>query len=85
MDRFGAMRRLLSPQTAAFIGGDGAAAAIRQTKAVGFDGEIFAVNPSREDLGGVPCHGSLADLPAPPDAAFIAAPPAASYTTRSWT
>ena len=28
MDRFGAMRRLLSPQTAAFIGGDGAAAVI---------------------------------------------------------
>jgi acyl-CoA synthetase (NDP forming) len=78
MDRFEAMRRLLSPQTAAFIGGNGAAAAIRQTKAVGFAGEIFAVNPNRESLGGVPCHDSLADLPAPPDAAFIAAPPAAS-------
>ena len=78
MERFAAMRRLLSPKTAAFIGGDGAAAAIRQTRSVGFDGEIFAVNPKRETLGGVPCHASLSDLPGPPDAAFIAAPPAAS-------
>ncbi|MDH5345976.1 MAG: CoA-binding protein, partial [Gammaproteobacteria bacterium] len=78
MERFAAMRRLLSPKTAAFIGGNGAAAAIRQTKAVGFDGEIYAVNPNRETLGGIRCHASLADLPAPPDSAFIAAPPAAS-------
>jgi len=78
MDRFAAMRRLLSPQTAAFIGGDGAAKAIGQTKAVGFGGAIWAVNPKRETLGGVPCHASLADLPSAPDAAFIAAPPAAS-------
>jgi len=78
MDRFAAMRRLLSPKTAAFIGGNGAAAAIRQTRDVGFDGTIWAVNPNRETLADVPCHASLADLPEAPDSAFIAAPPAAS-------
>lgn len=78
MDRFAAMRRLLSPRTAAFIGGNGAAAAIRQTRAIGFDGETWAVNPNRESLADVPCHPSLADLPEAPDSAFIAAPPEAS-------
>jgi len=78
MDRFAAMRRMLSPKSAAFIGGNGAAAAIRQTRDVGFDGRIWAVNPNRESLADVPCHASLADLPEAPDSAFIAAPPAAS-------
>lgn len=78
MDRFAAMRRMLSPKSAAFIGGNGAAAAIRQTRDVGFAGAIFAVNPNRESMADVPCHASLADLPEPPDSAFIAAPPAAS-------
>ena len=83
MDRFAAMRRLLSPKTAAFIGGNGAAAAIRQTRDVGFDGTIWAVNPNRETLADVPCHASLADLPEAPDSAFIAAPPTARERSRS--
>ena len=72
------MRRLLSPKSAAFIGGNGAAAALRQTRGVGFDGEIIAINPNRDKLADVDCIASLADLSSPPDGAFIAAPPVAS-------
>jgi acetyl-CoA synthetase len=78
MDRRDSIRRLLSPKTAAFIGGNGAVAAIKQSRIVGFEGEYLTVNPQRDDMAGVPCHKSVKDLPAVPDAAFVAAPPAAS-------
>ena len=68
----------MSPRTVAFIGGNGAVAAVKQSRIVGFDGEFLAVNPQRDDLAGVPCHRSVTDLPVVPDAAFVAAPPAAS-------
>ena len=78
MARHDSIRRLLAPRTAAFIGGKDAIAAIRQSRIVGFDGEYLAVNPQRADLDGLPCYHSVADLPVVPDAAFVAAPPAAS-------
>jgi acyl-CoA synthetase (NDP forming) len=78
MDRHTAMRRLFAPRSVAVFGGARAAEAIRQCRVVGFDGELFAVNPGREELNGVACVASVADLPKVPDAAFIAAPPAAS-------
>jgi len=60
------------------IGGNDAAEAIRQCHAIGFDGEIWAVNPKRQELNGVRCFKSVPDLPSAPDASFIAAPPAAT-------
>jgi acetyl-CoA synthetase len=78
MQKDAALKRLLAPETVAFFGGNNAAEAIRQCRAVGFAGEIWAVNPNRAELGGVPCFKSLSDLPAAPDASFIAAPPGAS-------
>lgn len=73
-----ALKRLFDPQTIAFIGGDSAAEAIRRCKAIGYRGDIHAVNPKREELGGVRCLKSIADLTDAPDAAFIAAPPEAT-------
>ena len=70
--------RLFSPQTIAFVGGDDAAAAIRQCRNIGYGGELWAVNPKRERLEGIPCYRSVAELPAAPDSSFVAAPPAAS-------
>ena len=78
MNRRQSIKRLLSPRTAAFIGGKGAIAAIKQSRIVGFEGEYLAVNPRRDDLDGIPCYRSIADLPVTPDAAFVAAPPAGS-------
>ena len=73
-----ALRRLLQPKTVAVFGGNSAVAVVRQCKAIGFDGEIWAVSPSRTEMGGIPCVASIADLPGIPDASFVAAPPQAS-------
>ncbi len=78
MNRTQAIRRLLAPKTVAMFGGDSAAEVVRQCQAVGFDGEIWAVNPGRSELEGIPCVASVADLPGVPDASFIAAPPEAT-------
>jgi acetyl-CoA synthetase len=69
------LRRLLSPKTVAVFGGNSAAEVVRQCQAIGFDGDIWAVNPGRTELAGVPCYASVAELPGVPDASFIAAPP----------
>ena len=68
------LKRLLAPRRIAVIGGREAEAVLRQCDRVGFQGEIWPVNPKRDSLGGRPCFASLADLPGVPDAAFIAVP-----------
>jgi len=78
MSKKESLRRLLQPKTVAVFGGDSAVAVVRQCQAGGFDGEIWAVNPNRKDLAGVPCVASVDDLPGVPDASFVAAPPQAS-------
>ena len=78
MSKKESLRRLLQPKTVAVFGGDSAVAVVRQCQAGGFDGEIWAVNPQRKDLAGVPCVASIDDLPGVPDASFVAAPPQAS-------
>ena len=66
--------RLLAPRHAAFIGGDDAAVAAEQCRAVGFDGPLWGVNPQRRTLGGQPCVARVEDLPEAPDAVFLAVP-----------
>jgi acyl-CoA synthetase (NDP forming) len=66
------LSRLLSPRSIAFIGGAECEVAIRQTRGLGFEGNIFAVHPTRRDLAGIACLRSVDDLPAAPDAAFVA-------------
>ena len=63
-----ALKRLLRPETVAVIGGDSAAKVIRQCRRIGFEGEIWAVNPRRQVLAGVPCVSTVGDLPGVPDA-----------------
>ena len=67
-----ALGRLLRPRSIAVVGGDPAARVVDQCRRLGFDGEIWPVHPRRTEMHGVPCTPTLADLPAPPDAAFIA-------------
>lgn len=68
------IRRLLAPRHVAVIGGQTAAGAIRQCREIGFTGEIWPVNPGREQVEGLPCHPDVASLPEAPDAAFVATP-----------
>jgi acetyltransferase len=42
----------------------------------GFKGKLFAVNPKHASVRGVPCVGSIAELPEVPDLAVIATPAA---------
>ena len=67
-------KRLLKPRHIAFIGGRYAIIAIHEARRRGFGGEMFAVNPSRSDLEGVPCVASIEELPVAPDAVYLAIP-----------
>jgi acetyl-CoA synthetase len=66
------LTRLLNPKSIAFIGGNECAIAIRRTTELGFSGTIYAVNPKRDELSGVPTLKSPEDIPEAVDAAFIA-------------
>jgi acetyl-CoA synthetase len=70
--------RLLRPRSIAFVGGKAAEEAVRQSRAFGFAGEIWAVNPRRANMAGIACVADLASLAAAPDAVFLAAPADAS-------
>ncbi|MEY3083453.1 MAG: hypothetical protein RJA94_3438 [Pseudomonadota bacterium] len=61
-----------NPKSIAFNGGKESASAIRRTTELGFTGTIYAVNPKRDELSGVPTLKSSEDIPEAVDAAFIA-------------
>ncbi|HWA45817.1 MAG TPA: acetate--CoA ligase family protein [Hypericibacter adhaerens] len=80
-DRRRNLERLFAPRHVAFIGGNEAAEAARQCQKIGFDGPMWAVNPKRRELAGLPCYPSVQDLPEAPDAVFLAVP--APLTVRT--
>ncbi|WP_432472736.1 acetate--CoA ligase family protein [Amphritea sp. HPY] len=65
------LRRLMSPRHIVLIGGSNLELPIRNTRDIGFDGEIWVVNPKYDEIAGIRCYPSIADLPDAPDAAFI--------------
>ncbi len=67
-------RRLLTPRHIAFIGGRDAIIAITEARRRGFQGQMWAVNPKRSEMAGLPCLKSIADLPEAPDAVYLAIP-----------
>ena len=71
-DRMHRLARLLAPTSIAVVGGRPAELAIEQCLALGFEGEIWAVNPTRSELAGHATVPSVADLPGSPDAALVA-------------
>ena len=66
--------RLLKPAHIAFIGGRDALVAIGEAKRIGYQGQIWPVNPRRETLAEIKCFKSVSDLPEAPDAVFLAVP-----------
>jgi acetate---CoA ligase (ADP-forming) len=66
------VRRLLRPRSVAFVGGSVAPSALAECEAVGFDGPIYAVHPTRAEICGRQTYPTVLDLPEPPDAAFVA-------------
>src|SRR5688572_23323980 len=68
---------LLRPGSIALVGasqtpGSFGHALLRQALDSGYDGEVFLVNPTRDDIDGVRCYPTLGDLPVPVDCAVLA-------------
>ena len=75
------LRRLLDPGSIAVVGASEREASyggqtLINLGAIGYRGEVWGVNPNREQAHGHPCYPSLADLPAAPDAVVVAVPAA---------
>ncbi|MFJ2683362.1 acetate--CoA ligase family protein [Pseudomonas sp. NPDC087342] len=66
------LKRMLAPRHLAFVGGRSMARAFKRCVDGGFQGQMWLVNPQHENLEGIPCVASVADLPCGPDAVFIA-------------
>ena len=74
------IRRLLSPRSVAVIGaseGNFAGGLIRNLRGLGFSGQIFPVNPRREQVYELPCYPSVDDIPEPIDHVVLGIPAAA--------
>lgn len=67
----GRLGRLLRPGSIAFVGGEAAGRAADQCLALGFEGDMWMVNPRRAPRPELPTAASAADLPAAVDAAFV--------------
>jgi len=65
------LARLLDPASLAFVGGAASGRAIEQCRRMGFEGPIWAVHPTRDEVAGIPTVPTVADLPGIPDAAFV--------------
>ena len=65
------LSRLVRPRSIAVIGGREAARVAEQCDRMGFAGALWPVHPERGTVAGRPAFRSVAELPAPPDAAFV--------------
>ncbi len=68
----GGLSRLLRPRSIAVFGGKSASDVVRQCERMGFPGEIWPVHPQKVEVEGRRAFRSVAELPAAPDAAFLA-------------
>ncbi|WP_269580813.1 acetate--CoA ligase family protein [Roseibium sp. Sym1] len=66
------LERLLRPKSIAVIGGGTwCRNVIGECRKAGFDGALWPVHPSRDEIGGVKALRSVEDLPSAPDAVFV--------------
>jgi len=66
------LSRTLNPRSIALFGADPARSVIEQCHKLGFTGQLWPVHPTRETIAGLRTFKSIADLPRPPDVAFVA-------------
>ena len=69
------LSRLLNPKSVCYVGGSQISGPIRAAKRAGYEGQIWIVNPVRDEIEGVKCYPTLDDLPSPPDAAVVGLSP----------
>lgn len=66
------LSRLFRPKSVAVIGGGAwCHAVIEQLQKSNFNGDIWPIHPSREEICGLQTYQTALDLPTPPDAVFI--------------
>jgi acetate---CoA ligase (ADP-forming) len=65
------LSRLLRPRSIAVLGAGWAANVVEQCRKMGFDGPVWPVHPTRDQIAGAACFPALSALPAAPDATFI--------------
>ena len=66
------LSRLLRPRSIAVVGGgDWCRQVVRQSRVMGFAGEIWRVHPQADFVEGIRAVAHLGDLPAVPDAVFL--------------
>jgi acyl-CoA synthetase (NDP forming) len=63
--------RLTRPKTIAVFGGKEAGRVVEQCRKMGYEGEIWPVHPTRDEVHGYRCFRSVAELPEAPDASFV--------------
>ena len=73
--RHGNLDRLLRPRHIAYIGGSQVAGPLALSQRAGFSGDLWVVNPNRDEIGGLQTFARIEDLPQAPDAALIALSP----------
>ena len=76
------LRPVFTPRSVAVIGasrrtGTVGRSVLDNIVAGGFAGQLWVVNPSAREIGGVPCFADVASLPEAPDLAVLAVPPSA--------
>jgi acyl-CoA synthetase (NDP forming) len=77
----GRLSRLLHPRSIALVGVSGRedslnARPLRYLREHGYDGAIYPVNPNYDELQGLRCYASLADVPTPVDLVLVLVPAA---------
>jgi acyl-CoA synthetase (NDP forming) len=72
--QFDAIKRLLAPRSIALFGGVWADAVAAASRAIGYDGALWRVHPTRPSTPEAQYFRAVEELPGAPDAAFIAAP-----------
>jgi acetate---CoA ligase (ADP-forming) len=75
------LRRLMHPSSIAVVGatdrpGSYAAQVLLNIETIGFEGDVWGINPSRDEVFGHPCVPSVAELPVAADALVVAIPAA---------
>jgi acetate---CoA ligase (ADP-forming) len=68
------LRRLLAPRSLALIGGAWADAVHASSRVIGFAGDVWRIHPTRPSSAAQHYFRSVDELPAAPDASFVAAP-----------
>lgn len=74
------LHRMMRPRHIAFVGGRQVEGPISMCRRGGYEGEIWVVNPTRDEIAGIKCVPSIVELPEPPDATMLALSPERSIT-----